>query len=167
MHPILRTAALLLVVSALAAPRLRAQVVSQPVLSAEGVRKALAAAEAEAHRNGWNVSIAVVDPAGTLLGFAKMDEASAASVDVSQAKARSAGRFRRATKVFEDGVAGGRAAIMSLPGVVAVEGGVPLLVDGKVVAAVGVSGATSPQDGQVAAAGVVGAGGTVPPPPAR
>ena len=166
MRPILRTAALLLVVIALASPRLQAQVVSQPVLSADGVRKALVAAEAEARRNGWNVSIAVVDPAGTLLGFLKMDDASAASVEVSQAKARSAGRFRRATKVFEESVAGGRAAIMSLSGVVAIEGGVPMLLDGKVVAAVGVSGATSAQDGQVAAAGIVGAGGTVPAPPA-
>jgi glc operon protein GlcG len=166
MRSALRTA-LLLFASSLVVTRVGAQVVSHPVLSAEAVKKALAAAEAEARRNGWNVSIAVVDPAGTLLGFARMDDASAASVEVSQAKARSAARFRRATKAFEETVAGGRTAIMTLPGVVAVEGGVPLLVDGKVVAAVGVSGATSAQDAQVATAGVVGAGGTVPAAPAR
>jgi uncharacterized protein GlcG (DUF336 family) len=128
-----------------------------PVLTAAAAERALRGAEAEARKNGWAVSIAVVDPAGELIAFLRMDGAHAASVDVSRQKARTAARFRRATKVFEESLANGRTAILSFDGVTAVEGGVPIIVAGDVVGAVGVSGVTSAQDGQVAQAGIAAA----------
>ena len=87
----------------------------------------MAAAEAEARKNNWNVSIAILDEGGRLLMLQKMDGAPPASVDVCQAKGRSAAIFKRPTKVFSELVAGGRVAIMALPGAVPVEGGVPLM----------------------------------------
>ena len=131
-----------------------AQLLDAQVLSLEGARRALAAAEAEARRNNWNVSIAVVDAAGELVAFVRMDDASPASVDISRAKARTAARFRRPTKAMEEAVQGGRVVMLAFEGVTPVEGGVPIVVGGKVVGAVGVSGVTSPQDAQVATAGV-------------
>lgn len=119
----------------------------------EHARKAAAAAVAEAHKNGWTVAVAVVDPAGELVFFERMDSTQMASVLVSQEKARTAARFKRPSKAFEDAVAGGRTAIMALPGVTPVEGGVPIVIDNKIVGAIGVSGATSPQDAQCAIAG--------------
>ncbi|MGV3592028.1 MAG: GlcG/HbpS family heme-binding protein, partial [Gammaproteobacteria bacterium] len=103
----------------------------------------------------WNVAIAVVDTAGNLVAFIKRDDTQTASVDVAQDKARSAAIYKRATKAFQDNVAAGGVGlrVMTLDGVVAAEGGVPLLVNGAIVGAVGVSGATSEQDGVVAAAG--------------
>ena len=124
------------------------------VVDADAARRALVAAEAEAKKNGWAMSIAVVDPAGELIAFLRMDGASPGSIDISRAKARTAARFRRPTKVFEESVAAGRTAILSFEGVVTVEGGVPIVIGGEVVGAVGVSGAASAQDAQVAMAGV-------------
>ena len=141
--------ALLLVAPSSAAAQLR----TARAISAEGARRVLASAEAEAAKNGWQVSIAVVDPAGELVAFVRMDGASPASVDVSRGKARTAARFRRPTKALEDAIAGGRAAILGFEGLTPVEGGVPVVVGGEVVGAVGVSGVTSPQDAQVAQAG--------------
>ena len=123
-------------------------------LTLEGVKNIMAAAEAEARKQNLNVSIAVVDPSGNLLAFVKMDGAGLSSVDVSQGKARTAARFRRPTKALEETVAGGRAVLMTFPGIVPVEGGVPIMVDGRVVGAVGVSGATSAQDAAIADAGI-------------
>lgn len=157
----------LLLSALLVVPALRAQIVSQPVLSLDGVKKAIAAAEAEAKKNNWSVSIAVVDPSGNLVGFVRMDDAPGASVAVSQAKARSAGLFRRPTKSFADALAGGRSSILMLPNALATEGGVPVVIDGRVVAAIGVSGVTSEQDAQIAWAGAVAVGGAPAPPPAR
>lgn len=82
-----------------------------------------------------------------------MDETQVGSIDVAQEKARSAVKFKRPTKVFEDAVVGGRNAILKLPGALPVEGGLPLMLDGKIIGAIGVSGVTSQQDGQIAAAG--------------
>jgi glc operon protein GlcG len=138
---------------ALAAAPARAQLVQVPSIGEQAAQKALAAAEAEARRNGWSVSIAVVDHAGVLLAFKRMDGASSASVDLSQGKARTAVRFRRPSKAVEELVAQ-RPPFLALDGVVALEGAVPVMANGKVVGAVGVSGATSPQDAQVATAGV-------------
>ena len=123
------------------------------VLSSAAATKALTAAEAEARRNNWNVSIAVVDAAGELVAFLRMDGASLASVDIAPAKARTAARFRMPTKVLEDGVAKGGVELLSFDSVTLVEGGVPIVVNGQVVGAVGVSGVSSEQDGQVAKAG--------------
>lgn len=123
------------------------------VLTSAAATKAVAAAETEARRNNWNVSIAVVDAAGELVAFLRMDGASPSSVDIAPAKARTAARFRRPTKAMEEAVAGGRTVLLSFPDVTPVEGGVPIVVNGQVVGAVGVSGVTSPQDAQVAQAG--------------
>jgi glc operon protein GlcG len=163
-----RTAKVAVLAAALAAsdnlaaqtPNTQSQSSTRAVMSVslDGARRALAAAEAEARKNGWNMSIAVVDPAGELVAFARMDGAHSASVDISRAKARTAARFRRPTKALEDAVAGGRMVLLSFEGATLVEGGVPIVVNGEVVGAVGASGGSSPQDGQVALAGTVAAG---------
>ena len=129
-----------------------AQVAELRVVSAEGAQRAIAAALAEARRQQWNVSIAVVDVTGTLVAFQRMDGAPAASVDLSIGKARTAARFRRTSKEMEELVAR-RPAFGAVEGLVPVEGAVPIVVNDVVVGAVGVSGVTSQQDAQVAAAG--------------
>jgi uncharacterized protein GlcG (DUF336 family) len=102
------------------------------------------------------MAIAIVDPAGDLVYFERMDDTQVGSVDVAIAKARTAARFKRATKVFQDAVAAGGEGLrmLGLPGAVPVEGGVPIVVAGKYIGAIGASGGTSAQDGQVAAAGL-------------
>ena len=127
-----------------------------PNVTLEQARVVLAAAEAEAVAQNLNVAIAVVDTAGNLVAFVKRDDTQTASVVVSQDKARSAAVFKRSTKAFQDNVAEGGAGlrVLTLEGVVAAEGGVPLLVNGAIVGAIGVSGGTSAQDGVIAAAGV-------------
>ena len=132
----------------------RAQLLDTKAIALDGARRMMAAAEAEARRNGWTVSIAIVDAMGELLLFQRLDDAPPSSIAVSQAKARTAARFRRPTKALEDAVAGGRAALLSFDGVTMVEGGVPVVVGGKVIGAIGVSGVTSAQDALVAQAGV-------------
>jgi uncharacterized protein GlcG (DUF336 family) len=97
--------------------------------------------------------IAIVDDGGNLMYLERMDESQLGSLDVSIAKARCALLFKRPTKALEDAVAGGRAVVMTLPNAVPVEGGLPLTAYGKIVGAIGISGATSPQDGIVAKAG--------------
>jgi uncharacterized protein GlcG (DUF336 family) len=121
----------------------------------EQARKAIAAAEAEARKNGWPMAIAVVDNAGQLVAFVKIDNTQTASVNVSQDKAMSAAIYRRPTKVFQDTVAkgGDGLRVFTLRGAVAVEGGLPLMLDGKIIGGIGVSGGTSDQDGVVAKAG--------------
>ena len=130
-----------------------AQLATRKILTLDAAKEIMAAAEAEARKNNWNVSIAILDEGGRLLMLQKMDAAPPASVDVCQAKGRSAAIFKRPTKVFSEIVSGGRVAIMALPGAVPVEGGVPIMSGADCVGAVGVSGVTSEQDGQIAAAG--------------
>ena len=129
-----------------------------PNVTLEQARKAAAGAAAEAKKNGWPMAIAVVDTAGQLVYFEKLDGTQTASVAVSQDKAVSAAIYRRPTKVFQDGLAGGGAGlrILSLRGASAVEGGLPISMDGKIVGGIGVSGGTAEQDGQVAKAGTDG-----------
>ena len=127
-----------------------------PPLSLEAAKRVMAAAEAEAHANGWPMAIAVVDSTGHLVLFQKLDQTNLGAVAIAQRKAAAAAMFRRTTKVFEDVVTttpGGVRLLSIGPDLVAVEGGVPLLVDGAVVGAIGVSGMQSTQDGQVAIAG--------------
>src|SRR5262249_45124839 len=112
-------------------------------ISVDVARKVADAALAEGKKNGWNVAAAIVDTAGDLVFFERMDNTQAASTIVAQEKARTAARFKRPTKAFEDALAGGRQAILGLPGVTPLEGGVPLVVEGKIIGAIGVSGATS------------------------
>ena len=130
-----------------------AQLANKKSLTLEAAKKIGAAAEAEAKKNNWNVVICVVDDGATLLYLQRMDGTQIGSVDIAQMKARTAIKMKRPSKVLEDAVAGGRNAVLKLPDVLPVEGGVPLIVDGQFIGAVGVSGVTSAQDGQIAAAG--------------
>ncbi len=118
-------------------------------------KKAIAAAQAEARKNNWPVAVAIVDNAGHLVAFEKMDNTQTASVEVAQDKAVSAAIYRRTTKVVQDGLASGGAGLrlLALRGMSPVEGGIPLVVDGKIVGGIGVSGVTSEQDGVAAKAG--------------
>lgn len=131
-----------------------AQSYGPPVTLAQA-REVLAAAEAEAERQGWAVAIAIVDTAGDLVAFIKRDDTQTASVLVAQDKAVSATIYKRPTKAFQDAVAGGGVGlrVLNLRGASSAEGGVPLFHDGRIIGAIGVSGVTSEQDGVVAAAG--------------
>jgi glc operon protein GlcG len=122
----------------------------------ENAKKAAAAAAAEAHKNGWNMAIAIVAPDGTLIYYEKMDNTQLGSAKVAVDKARSAALFKRPTKAFQDRVASGGPglSILGLEGAVPVEGGIPLMSDGHIVGAIGVSGDTSDHDALCAQAGV-------------
>jgi uncharacterized protein GlcG (DUF336 family) len=113
-----------------------------------------AAAEAEARRNDWPVVIAIVDDGGHLLHLMRLDNTQFGSVEVAVQKARTAIAFRRPTKVWEDHVAEGRMRYLGLPGTVPIEGGLPIMLNGQFIGAVGVSGVRSNQDAQVAQAGL-------------
>ena len=127
-----------------------------PPVNLETAKKLAAPAIAEARKNNWTMAVAVVDPAGDLVYFERMDDTQVGSVDVAIAKARAAARFKRPTKQFQDTVAAGGEGLrmLGLPGAIPVDGGLPIVVAGKIVGAIGASGGTSAQDGQVAAAGV-------------
>jgi glc operon protein GlcG len=124
-------------------------------INLEQARKALAAGQAEARKNNWPVAIAILDTAGNLVAYEKMDNTQTASVQVAIDKGKSAAIYRRPTKVFEDIVAKGGAGlrVMNLRDASVVEGGVPIVVDGKVIGGIGVSGVNADQDGVVAKAG--------------
>jgi glc operon protein GlcG len=126
-----------------------------PPISVENAKKAAAAALAEAAKNHWNMAVAVVDPNGTLVYYEKTDNTQIGSANVSIAKARSAALYKRPTKAFQDALASGGAGmrVLGLEGAVPVEGGIPIIADGKIIGAIGVSGANSDQDGQCAQAG--------------
>jgi uncharacterized protein GlcG (DUF336 family) len=125
-------------------------------ISLEQAKKAANAAEAEAKKNNWFMNIAVVGPSGELLHFSRMDNAQYGSIAISQHKARAAAKFRRPTKAFEDRVAQGGAglAVITLDDVIASEGGIPIVIGGKLVGAMGCSGGTGQQDGVACQAGV-------------
>jgi glc operon protein GlcG len=126
-----------------------------PPISNENAKKAAAAAIAEAVKNKWNMAVAVVDPNGTLVYYEKMDNTQLGSANVAVDKARSAALYKRPTKAFQDALASGGAGmrVLGLQGAVPVEGGVPIVQDGKIIGAIGLSGANSDQDGQCATAG--------------
>lgn len=135
-----------------------AQLADKKVLTLEGARKVAAAAEAEAKKNNWNVVIAVVDDGGHLVYLQRIDGTQTGSIDVAIGKARTAAAFKRPTKVFDE-LAKTRPSITSIsPNAVLLEGGVPVVVSGQVVGAVGVSGVTSQQDAQIAEAGIAALG---------
>ena len=117
-------------------------------------KKAAAAAVAEARKNNWTMAVAIVDTAGFLVYFEKMDGTQNGSVDVSMDKARTAALFKRPSKLFQDALAAGGEGwrILQLRGVTPIDGGVPIIVDGKIVGAVGCSGGAGDQDGRVAKA---------------
>ena len=142
-----------IVLTLLAALCLNAQTAMKRVLTLEAAKKIAAAAEAEARKNQWNVAVAIVDDAGSLVYFQRMDGTQVASLDIAPFKARGAIGFKRPTKEFEDRVAKGAAQVLNVPWMAPVEGGLPLVVAGEFIGAIGVSGVTSQQDGVVAAAG--------------
>ena len=129
------------------------QLSTKRTLNLAAAKSIAEACEAEAVKNSWNVVIAVLDDGGNLIYLARMDGTQIGSVDVAQQKAACALRFKRPSKVFADMVREGATGMMGLRGVVAVEGGVPLLIDGQIVGSVGVSGVKSDQDGVIARAG--------------
>jgi uncharacterized protein GlcG (DUF336 family) len=124
-------------------------------ITAETAKKVAAPALAEARKNQWTMAVAIVDTNGDLVYFERMDDTQVGSVDVAIAKARSAARFKRPTRAFQDALAAGGEGlrILALDGAVPVDGGLPLVAGGKIVGAIGLSGGTSAQDGQAAAAG--------------
>jgi uncharacterized protein GlcG (DUF336 family) len=125
-----------------------------PAVTLEQAKKIAAGAVVEANKNNWRVAIAIVDTHGFLKYYEMMDDTQTASATVAIEKARTAAMFRRPTKMFEDAIAGGRTALLAMNGVTPVEGGLPIVANGKVIGAVGVSGLTSPQDAQVGQAGL-------------
>ena len=124
-------------------------------INLEQAKKVIAAGQAEAKKNNWPIAIAIVDNHGFLIAFEKMDGTQSASVNIALDKASSAAMYRRPTKVFQDLVAGGGAGtrFLNLRGASVVEGGLPIVVGGKIVGGIGVSGVNSDQDGVVAKAG--------------
>lgn len=127
---------------------------NKKVLTLDAAKQILAAAQQEARRNEWTMVICIVDDGAHAICLERMDGTQIASVTVAQDKAATAVRFKRSTKAMEDAVAGGRLVIMRLGDSTPIEGGLPIVVDGQVIGGIGVSGGTSPQDGQVAAAGL-------------
>ena len=123
-----------------------------PYLTLAGAQQLIAAAEGAAAKNKWNVAVAIVDAGANLLAFQKMDGTQVGSIDVAIGKACTAVKFKRSTKVMEDMIAGGKQAFLAVDGIVPVQGGLPIESDGVVVGAIGISGLTSAQDEEVAAA---------------
>jgi uncharacterized protein GlcG (DUF336 family) len=126
---------------------------SKPVLTLDDARRIAAAAETEAHTNGWKVTIAVADDGGHLLYLQRSHDTKFGSVETAIMKAHAAVAFQYATKDSETAVQTGRLIHLALPGVIPAEGGVPLLRDGVVIGGLGISGVRATQDGQIAAAG--------------
>jgi len=129
-----------------------------PEVTLDQAKKIAAGANAESKKNGWRMAIAIVDNHGFLVYYERMDDTQTASVGVALDKAKAAAMFRRPTKAFEDGIAKGRVALLGLNGATPIEGGLPIMSGGKVIGAIGVSGANSDQDAAAAAAGLKAAG---------
>jgi glc operon protein GlcG len=127
---------------------------TKPALTLDDAKRIAAAAEAEAAKSGWKVCIAIVDDGAHLLHFTRLDGAQLASIEIALGKARTAMLGKRPTKVYEDMIANGRVAALTMPGITHLEGGVPITVEGEFVGAVGVSGVKSSEDAQIAAAGI-------------
>lgn len=130
------------------------ELATKKVLTLEAAKAVAAAAHAEAKKNSWNLVICVVDDGGHLIYLERMDGSLLGSVQVAQDKARTSVLFKRPTKALEEAVMGGRTVMMKLAGAIPVEGGIPIMAGSELIGAIGVSGASSTQDGQVAAAGL-------------
>lgn len=132
---------------------------SKPYLTLDDVKKIAAAAESEAVRNNWAVSIAIVDDGGHQLWFQRLDGAAPISAHIAPAKAKTAALGRRESKIYEDLINNGRTSFLSAPEIAGMlEGGVPVIHDGHVIGAVGVSGVKSTEDAKVAKAGIAALG---------
>jgi uncharacterized protein GlcG (DUF336 family) len=127
---------------------------TKPCLTLEDLRRIAAAAEREALQNGWAVTIAIVDDGGHLLWLQRLDGAAPISAEIAPAKARTAALGRRESKAYEEMINQGRTSFLSAPLIGMLEGGVPVIVEGQCVGAVGVSGVKSVEDAQVARAGI-------------
>ena len=129
-----------------------------PPIGIDNARKVMAAAEAEAVKNNWAVVIVIIDSGGHLVMLHRRDDVQLSSIEISQGKAKTALMFKRPSKVLDDAISGGGAGLrfLALKDIVPLEGGMPLLLDGKIVGAIGVSGVLSSQDSQVARAGADG-----------
>jgi uncharacterized protein GlcG (DUF336 family) len=127
-----------------------------PPIGLETARKAMAAAEAEAAKNNWPVVIAIIDSGGHIVMLHKRDNAQLASLEIAQGKARTALKFKRPTKVLDDAISGGGAGVrfLALKDIMPLEGGYPIVMDGKIVGAIGISGVLSAQDSQIARAAI-------------
>jgi len=134
-----------------------AQLIEKVTLTLDGAKRIAAAAEAKANAEGARVVIAVVDEGGNLLLLERLDDTQIASVNVGIDKARTAAIYRRPSKVFEDQVKNGRVSALALHGAVALQGGVPIVIQGNVIGAIGVSGETPGQDENIAMAGAAAA----------
>jgi glc operon protein GlcG len=125
-----------------------------PALTLDGAKAMVAAAEAEGLKNGWNVSIAIVDASGGLIVFHRLENTQPASDMIAIGKARTAARFKRPSRLLEESVAAGRLALLAVGDALPMQGGLPIVVDEHVIGAIGVSGVTAAQDEQVANAGL-------------
>jgi glc operon protein GlcG len=123
-------------------------------ISIDQAKRVAAGALAESKRNNWRMAISIVDNHGFPVYFERMEDTQTASIQIALDKAKTAAMFRRPTKAFEDGIAKGRVALLGLTGAMPIEGGLPIMVDGRVIGAIGVSGANSDQDAQAAQAGL-------------
>ena len=127
---------------------------TRPMLTLEDCKKISAASEAEAKKNNWNVCIAILDDGGHLLHLARMDGATPANSRIAIGKGRTAAESRRSTAMWEERIKAGRHAMLGMPGITPVQGGLPIVVDGVCVGGVGVSGVQSHEDEQIAKAGI-------------
>jgi len=150
----------------LLATTVQAQLIEKTALTLEGAKKIVAVAEAKAKAEGARVVIAVVDEGRSQLLLERLDDTQVASVNVGIDKARTAAIYRRSSKVFEDQVKNGRVSALALHGAVALQGGIPIIVGGKVIGAIGVSGETPSQDEDIAMAGAAVATSFTSMPPA-
>jgi len=124
------------------------------MLTLEDCKRIAAAAEAEAKKNNWNVCVATVDDGGHLLHLFRMDGATPANSRIAIEKGRTAAETRRSTAMWEERIKAGRTAMLKMPGVTPVQGGLPIVIDGECIGAVGVSGVQSHEDEQIAKAGI-------------
>ena len=157
MHRSFSVLALSLAILMLAFPRAYAQepIPYGPPISLEVALKVVAAAEAEAKKHNLPVAVTVVDSAGFLVAFHRLDNTQLGSIEISLQKAKTSALFRRPSKYFEDAIAQGGSGLRALrTGVMPVEGGLPIIQDGKIIGAIGVSGAKVSEDGQIARAGL-------------
>ncbi|MCX6143184.1 MAG: heme-binding protein [Ignavibacteriales bacterium] len=132
----------------------QAQLATKKSLTLEAAKKLASVAEAEALKNKWTMVIAILDDGGNLVYLERMDNTQIGSIEVAIQKAKTAISFKRPTKAYEDLVAQGKTDILGVPGVIPIEGGLPLVVDGQYIGAIGVSGGTRQQDGIVAKSAV-------------
>ena len=127
---------------------------TRAMLTLEDCKRIAAAAEAEAKKNNWNVCVATVDDGGHLLHLFRMDGATPANSRIAIEKGRTAAETRRSTAMWEERIKGGRTAMLRMPGVTPIQGGLPIVIDGECIGAVGVSGVQSHEDEQIAKAGI-------------